>query len=386
MSPLRMVAIFSSTKKSVFLCGALFALNFNPDTVQAAITKGPYPQNVTTDAVTIMWETDFWDDQSELTYWQPGDASHVITAIAPAATHEVTFSASQTESNIYEVRLDTGLLEETKGFYHIVSASDVASGTFTTASSTSTNFRFAVYGDSRWGTETHHQILESILHQHSPSNPISFFLHTGDLVSSGLFYGGWHSDFFPAAGVAMSQIPFYPVLGNHELMGGDFLWYYFFFDLPDNGSGTEEESWYSFDYGNAHVIGLDTNMDARDTAYATVGVHDFRPGSKQYDWLIDDLSSARSGDGHRHLFVSLHHPPYSSGRHGVVEATEPPSVPRKPMSSSMSTPTWCHFLRNMTWILFSAATTTFMSAATRTAFTTSLAAEVGRLSMKSIRS
>jgi len=293
------------------------------------ITKGPYPQNVTVDAVTIMWETDTMDDQSSIVYGMPGSATHKISNIHPALIEEVTcFGCEYEESHIYEVRLQTGLLEDTTYDYTVISASDTATGQFTTASTTSTHFRFAVYGDSRLGSvpDAHTQVLKSMLQHHTASDPISFILHAGDLVGAGLSYASWQTEFFPKAATAIHEIPFYPVLGNHELIGltdHPLLWYYYFFDLPENGSATDEESWYSFDYGNAHFVCLDTNLTVSDFAGVPLGDHDFRPGSQQDQWLVDDLSAAMSNDDVRHLFVCLHHPPYSSGSHAMPMATEP---------------------------------------------------------------
>jgi hypothetical protein len=75
------------------------------------------------------------------------------------------------------------------------------------------------------------------------------------------------------------------------------------FTLPDNGqsggspSGTEQ--YYSIDYGNVHVVSLDTQLTARDDTT--------REAMRQ--WLIADLS-ANSLDW---TVVIFHHPPYTKG-------------------------------------------------------------------------
>ena len=45
------------------------------------------------------------------------------------------------------------------------------------------------------------------------------------------------------------------------------------FKTPQNGNGLY---WYSFDYGNVHVIQISSE-------------HDYLPGSEQYMWLEEDL-------------------------------------------------------------------------------------------------
>jgi 3',5'-cyclic AMP phosphodiesterase CpdA len=84
------------------------------------------------------------------------------------------------------------------------------------------------------------------------------------------------------------------------------------FSLPDNGqsggspSGTEQ--YYSVDYGNVHVVSLDTQLTARDDTT--------REAMRQ--WLIADLS-ANSLDW---TVVIFHHPPYTKGRNHDSDDTE----------------------------------------------------------------
>lgn len=71
-------------------------------------------------------------------------------------------------------------------------------------------------------------------------------------------------------------------------------------------SGTEQ--YYSFDYGNVHVVSLDSQLTARDDGQ--------RATMRQ--WLIDDLS-ANSLDW---TVVIFHHPPYSKGSNHDSDDTE----------------------------------------------------------------
>ena len=86
------------------------------------------------------------------------------------------------------------------------------------------------------------------------------------------------------------------------------------FELPTNGdvggvaSGTE--LYYSLDYGNVHVVSLDSQLSNQDDAK--------RAAMRQ--WLIDDLS-ANEQDW---TVVIFHHPPYSKGENhdSDLEETE----------------------------------------------------------------
>ena len=77
------------------------------------------------------------------------------------------------------------------------------------------------------------------------------------------------------------------------------------FSLPTAGeagglsSGTE--LYYSFDYGNVHIVSLDSQISARDETNR----------STMLQWLMDDLM-ANSSDW---TVVIFHHPPYTKGSH-----------------------------------------------------------------------
>lgn len=118
----------------------------------------------------------------------------------------------------------------------------------------------------------------------------------------------------------LKQASLWPVIGNHEMgrvqtTADPDAWilekdsepqtapYFDIFTLPTGGeaggvaSGTEQ--YYSVDYGNVHVVVLDTQLSARD--------EDQRAAMRS--WLVDDLSS-NTADW---TIVTFHHPPYSKG-------------------------------------------------------------------------
>jgi hypothetical protein len=90
---------------------------------------------------------------------------------------------------------------------------------------------------------------------------------------------------------------FWPCLGNHDVRtstGGP--WRDAFWTPANNAS--QSENYYSFDYGNAHVVVLNSNASTS-------------PGSAQYKFLDEDLAASTA----RWKFVAFHHTIYSSGRH-----------------------------------------------------------------------
>lgn len=77
------------------------------------------------------------------------------------------------------------------------------------------------------------------------------------------------------------------------------------FSFPTKGQlggvPSHTEQYYSFNYGNLHVVSLDSQVAARGIASRTA----------MKEWLIDDLSSNKTD----WTIVMFHHPPYSKGSH-----------------------------------------------------------------------
>lgn len=99
-----------------------------------------------------------------------------------------------------------------------------------------------------------------------------------------------------------------------EVEGGEIelMPYLDIFSLPTaaeaGGVASGTEQYYSFDYGNVHIVSLDSQLSARDeTQRATMR-----------QWVTDDLS-ANTSDW---TVVIFHHPPYSKGANHDSDDTE----------------------------------------------------------------
>lgn len=199
---------------------------------------------------------------------------------------------AENDSLIHIARL-TGLQLNTTYFYQVETQGIYKSDTlvFTTAPPQDSAFMFIAFGDNQPAVNT--TILNRIIQE----NP-AFVLHTGDLMQDGNQLNQWfdvlndHQDL-------LSSTPMMPVYGNHE-ENSPYLTR--FFALPENGSSVDNQGhWYSFDYNNVHIIGLDIYRD-------------FTPGSEQQDWLLNDLQSINEKISF--IIVFFHEPPYCSGKHG----------------------------------------------------------------------
>jgi 3',5'-cyclic AMP phosphodiesterase CpdA len=246
------------------------------------ILKGPYLQWPATDGITIRWETDR-PAAGEVTVERAGAPGAPIVAGAGVATRQVVRVEGLAPSTLYRYRVRAG---ETRA--------DEA--TFTTAARADEPFRFIVFGDNRDGHGEHEAVVGRLLDEGG-----DFLLSTGDLVAMGSDTALWQT-FFDIEGRLLSETALWPALGNHELYGaGGFEAYRALFsfseDVPDPGR------YYAFTYGNARFFVLDSN----DPLLAV---------SRQTAWLEDALAAAAADPDIRHLFVVLHHGPYSTGPHG----------------------------------------------------------------------
>ncbi|MDR0905267.1 MAG: metallophosphoesterase [Oscillospiraceae bacterium] len=133
-----------------------------------------------------------------------------------------------------------------------------AAQSFTTAEAETDNFSFAFFGDiqvtktaaedfAAWGK------LAEAAYAKNPG--LAFALQAGDIVESGINTEHW-SEFLNAATPVFSKIPFLPTNGNHEsnFLSGKPELYRDTFTLPTNAPEGFSEEFYSFDYGNAHVL------------------------------------------------------------------------------------------------------------------------------------
>ena len=161
---------------------------------------------------------------------------------------------------------------------------------FTTAPASAQPFSFIYLGDAqngldRWG---------ALVHTAFRSRPeAAFYIMAGDLVNRGAERDDWDSLFHNAEGI-YDRRTLVPVIGNHECQGRKPELYLKEFALPNNGpKGIEPERAYSFEYGKALFVILDSNLAP----------------APQTAWLEQKLSQTQAA----WKFVVYHHPAYSSG-------------------------------------------------------------------------
>jgi hypothetical protein len=110
-------------------------------------------------------------------------------------------------------------------------------------------------------------------------------------------------DMYPAL---LRQSFLWPTIGNHEtqqIRDADPAAYMQVFSLPAKAEGggmaSGTEKYYSFDYGNIHMVCLDSMSSS------------LMPGSPMLTWLENDLKA----NTRTWLIAYWHHPPYTKGSH-----------------------------------------------------------------------
>ena len=251
----------------------------------------PYLQDVTATSAWVLWETTL-GEESVVSFG---------TTMALGERAVGTSLASVGAARIHEVQL-VDLMPGTRYFYRAETGgvmSAIAQFTTTPIRSADASFRIVAMSDmqiDRANPDVYRQVVhDGIIDFATTLSPdldtaIAFVLVPGDLVDDGEVYESWASEFFAPGAALMANVPFYPVLGNHENNSEN---YYRYFHLPANGSVEHPDQWWTMDYANVRVIGLDSNL------FLLVG--------EQARFFEAAVSEACTDDTIDFVFVSLHH-------------------------------------------------------------------------------
>jgi len=229
-------------------------------------------------SVTVTWVTSAQKDtetHSVMYGRSPGEYTNVATGISKELPNKLF-------GYVHEVKLTE--LEPNKTYYYV--CGDEIGGlseeqSFTTAPKKVQDISFVVIADMAITLEALKNLNLMI------SEAPSFVLHAGDLSYANGNSLGWDIWFELIAPLAANVI-YMPSIGNHEdedKLG--FSSYLGRFALPHN------ERWYSYNWGNVHIVSLDTESS-------------FLRGSDQLEWLEDDLSQTRADTDIEWIIVFFH--------------------------------------------------------------------------------
>ncbi len=248
----------------------------------AALSQ-PYLQAVTTKSIYVLVESK-----------SPGTTRVEYGPDTAYGAEASTESVEQTtdETFVHNVRLD-GLLPWTMYHYRAIQGSDTsADASFRTAPDPGTPFRFLWMADFRKNTDVHDSIAAR-----AAGFRADVALYGGDLCTSGSYEDFKREFFRPRQSRLNATVPFFNATGNHEQWGRNTR---AFTQAPASASGTQD--YYSFNYGDMHVLVLNTEIP-------------YTAGSPQFEFARRDLSGATR----TWKIVIAHKHPYAAGGHGEDE-------------------------------------------------------------------
>jgi calcineurin-like phosphoesterase family protein/purple acid phosphatase-like protein/fibronectin type III domain protein len=271
--------------------------NFLVQAAAVTVTRGPYLQMATSNAMTIRWRTSAATN-SAVRY---GTVSGQLNS-------KVTKSSSTTE---HEIRI-TGLSSAKRYYYSVGTTTTTLAGgsayffyTPPTPGSTSA-IRIWAIGDSGKANANMNAVRDAYS-GYTGSTYTNVWLLLGDNAYGSGTDTEYQSALFNEFTTMLKQTPVWPTFGNHDAVSADSPTqtgpYYNIFTLPKNAeagglkSGTE--AYYSFDYGNVHFICLDSQDSSRS------------PTGPMVTWLRNDIAATTR----TWVIAFWHHPPYSKGNH-----------------------------------------------------------------------
>jgi hypothetical protein len=240
------------------------------------ITKLPMLQDVRTNAMKLIWETDGNLACHFVDWGRSNIMEHTISQIETLQidtshfVHRATLPGLETETSyVYRVRSGT---------------TATPAYAFKTAPGSSSSFVTAWWGDNHGATDILARHVTNLL-AHAPN----LICVVGDMVNSGNSISEWHDYWFkPLETLNAAQTT--PVLfarGNHD---GEYALPYAYSSLPGN------EAWFAFDYGNSRFIFLDSEASTSASI-------------EQYNWLQAELSRPETQQAAFRI-VCFHRPPY----------------------------------------------------------------------------
>ncbi|MEE3055302.1 MAG: metallophosphoesterase family protein, partial [Planctomycetota bacterium] len=241
--------------------GAAAAVCFLATTAGAQeLTRGPFLQLGSGDSMMVVWRTAA-SSTGAVEYGPSAALGLRVESPGPSIEHAVAL---------------TGLSAGTEYHYRVLTDGAVAADglsfrTFLPPSPTG-EFRVVVVGDTGTGNQAQLDVAAGI----RLSAP-DVGIHTGDFI-----YPRGGSDiemdrkYFDIYAETLSRSVIYPTVGNHDLDDGGTV-YFRSFHLPEDSPGGER--YYSFEYGDALFLVLDSNQ--------AMGVE-----TAQYAWIEEQLAGS----------------------------------------------------------------------------------------------
>jgi hypothetical protein len=254
----------------------------------ATLTRGPYLQLLTTRSVTVVWNT------------------HVPAAcgLEVRTLGGTPFVVTGSTGSACAVAVDGLRAGEHYQYAPLADGVRLLGDSFFRTDDPRLPYSFAVLGDSGTGTADQLAVRDRLL-----AAAPDFVLHTGDMIYPDGAPADFDPKFFLPYRDLLRRVVLWPTLGNHDVRTAAGAPWRAAFHTPENNPAGSEH-YYSFDFGNAHLVVLDSNASTS-------------PGSAQHTFVDRDLGAS----GATWKFVAFHHPVYSSGAHGGTSSLRANLVP-----------------------------------------------------------
>ena len=235
---------------------------------------------------TIMWQSDSSEPDAIIEYRL--EESKNIQSIGAT---DKAFTDDGSTTYIHEGTL-TGLTPKTKYEYRVGYGSDRRSDWYPLETAGASVYDVLIYPDSQSGDYSQ---WEEIVKDSAHRNPrTALYISMGDLVDNGeqdYQWRTWLNSIRPLS----ANVPLETTLGNHEMYTLDWKMrepyaYLNYFAVPPNGNEIFNRRYYSYDFGDAHYVVLDTQLyesnhdDNHD-------VHHPDLYDVQVQWLRQDLTN-----------------------------------------------------------------------------------------------
>ena len=292
---------------SVLLCCAQML------SAQSGLVHGPYLHVGTQESMVVRWRT-AQAEVGEVRYGTDANTlDQVATETAPNTEHEVKVTGLSA-ATVYHYTIGTtaSSYNQADGSYYF-KTSPVASSTGP--------FRMWVIGDFGNGSQGQLAVRNSYQDNHTDVHT-DLWLWLGDNAYSDGTDAEYHEKTFTVYPEQMRNMVIWPCPGNHDYNSVDLSDngpYYELLTMPTEGEAggvpSGGERYYSFDYGNVHILSLNTEY----LLDIVVG------GTAFQDWLEADLQATDK----EWVIVMFHQPPYSKGTHDSDDNFSRPQMMRQ---------------------------------------------------------
>ncbi|MFD7523493.1 metallophosphoesterase [Paenibacillus chitinolyticus] len=184
-------------------------------------------------------------------------------------------------------------------------------GSFTTDRADNQDFHFLYVTDTQGSSKSNFELWQDTFKRaiEKTVDP-KFVLLTGDLTDDGDLEQLWQW-FLGVPKKEFANVPFAPIIGNHEVEDYPNNNFYNHFNLPkDVGTGAHDGSVYAFEYGDALFMQINSQYEGEVSPYKADPQF-----TKQLEWMRNQVAKSDK----KWKFVSMHKGPYSSGDNATAE-------------------------------------------------------------------